>query len=303
MTTHFPRLSTKNDRVLPPCVIDPRRPSTAPTTSPTMLVTLLRVLMSRGFRSSDWKTRPTISTRWPSTVSTHDHLRLLPPLTQSHNQLKLCVHVCDRNVDFLDPNLYAGVDLDELCDVGVQVNVCGQVLRISSQSPGRPNGIRSVAYLHIQLNLLDGELGYIQIHVRRRCIASRSSRASRRCARCRCGVRDGGCRDGCARFSPRSDLNATSQRGQKGRDRCRPHRCSCRLCLVCQGSIQARSAVALQRNPQSSTTHGTSSPADHSPITASNIAPFQSRQPKSQNLVQKRERAVLRGASNLACGR
>jgi hypothetical protein len=67
--TMLPRLSTRKFRVEPPCVMEPSRPSTAPTTSPTTsptrLVTLLIVLMRRGLRSSDSKTRETMSTRWP----------------------------------------------------------------------------------------------------------------------------------------------------------------------------------------------------------------------------------------------
>jgi hypothetical protein len=48
--------------------------------------------------------------------------------TKSNHQLDLSIDFRDRNVNFLDSNLYTGVELDEVCDFGVQVDVGFQVL-------------------------------------------------------------------------------------------------------------------------------------------------------------------------------
>ena len=43
--------------------------------------------------------------------------------TKSDHKLNLSVDFRDRDVNFLDSNLYTGVELDEVGDFGVQVDV------------------------------------------------------------------------------------------------------------------------------------------------------------------------------------
>lgn len=75
--TMLPRLSTMNLRMLPFCVMLPRRPSTAPMTVSTSCVTLLSVLIRSGLRSREPKTRLMMSTRWPRRTTRLGRLSVL----------------------------------------------------------------------------------------------------------------------------------------------------------------------------------------------------------------------------------
>jgi hypothetical protein len=66
--------------------------------------------------------------------------------TKSDHQLDLSVHFGDRDVDLLDSNLYTGVELDEVCDFGVQVDV-------------------GLEILDRQFDATDVEFGYVQVDI------------------------------------------------------------------------------------------------------------------------------------------
>lgn len=49
-------------------------------------------------------------------------------VTQSDYQLEVHIDICDGDVDFLDRNLHTSIDLHETCDLGIEVEICLQLL-------------------------------------------------------------------------------------------------------------------------------------------------------------------------------
>lgn len=62
-------------------------------------------------------------------------------ITKTNDELQFSFHVCDREVDFLDADLHAGIDLNQIRNSGVEVNVglevfyvCTNALALSSMA-------------------------------------------------------------------------------------------------------------------------------------------------------------------------
>jgi len=51
-------------------------------------------------------------------------------VAQTHDELELRFDVDDREVDLLDGDRYAGVDGDQAGDVGIEVDVCFEIVDV-----------------------------------------------------------------------------------------------------------------------------------------------------------------------------
>lgn len=49
-------------------------------------------------------------------------------VAETDDELQLSFHVCDREIDLLDSDLHAGVELNQIGDFGVQVDIGLEIL-------------------------------------------------------------------------------------------------------------------------------------------------------------------------------
>ena len=129
--TMLPRLSTRNESEVPPCVTEPSKPST-----------------SAHHRCQ--RTRHVVQSGDQQGVEVEggeDAVDDVDEVAEADDQLELGLHIDDSEVDFLDRERHAGVDGDEAGDVGVEVDVRSQVF-------------------HVQINTAHGEIRHVKQNVR-----------------------------------------------------------------------------------------------------------------------------------------